>query len=402
MPEDQQSPNSPSTADLVIVGGAHAGHAALRAYLKAGGTGPVILISEDDTAPYRRPPLSKDFLRGESTSDALAMDAEDFYTGGDNELWLNESVTSIDAGNKTLRTGSGREITYRQCILATGSRPTPLDVPGGDTAMGLRFLSEALRLRDAAQTAASAVVIGSGFIGCEAAASLAVRGIAVTMVSTSAGPQAKRLGPDASALIAGWLTDAGVRMHPSSGVQDIEAGRIVRLTDGTELSADMVLNATGVTVRSELAVEAGATMQDGRVVVDESMRTSVPGLLAAGDVALAMNVTAGRHLVVEHWNAAERMGEIAGTMAAGGDAKWAETLGFFSLIGHHMLKYAAWGDGFDEAIPVHHAGGGLTVWYVRDGVTVGVLTSEADDDLDRGRTLVLSGSKPPVEPPPGR
>lgn len=396
MSEDQQSVTSQPAAGLVIVGGAHAGHAAFRAYLKAGGAGPVIMISEDDTAPYRRPPLSKDFLRGESASEALLMSAEDFYTDGDNELLLNESVTSIDAVNRTLRTRSGREITYQHCLLATGSAPTPLDVPGGDTAMSLRFLSDALALRDAAQSGTSAIVIGSGFIGCEAAASLAVRGIAVTLVSTGKLPQEKRLGPDVAQRISGWLDDLGVKMHSDVRVSEIESGRIVRLSDGTEISADLVLSATGVTVRSELAELAGAEMKDRRVVVDASMRTSVPGLFAAGDVAFAMNTTAGRHLVVEHWNAAERMGEIAGTVAAGGEAKWAEPLGFFSLVGHHMLKYAAWGDGFDQATPVHHEDGGLTVWYTRDGVTVGVLTSDADGDLDLGRTLLVSGSKPPV------
>ena len=404
MSVDQQSSTQPSStqqtvADLVVVGGGHAGHSAFSAYLKAGGPGPVILISEDDTAPYRRPPLSKDFLRGESGSDQLAMDPADFYTGGDNELLLDDAVTSIDTAKRMLHTRSGREITYRHCILATGSAPTPLDVPGGDTATGLRFLSEARELRDAAQSATTAVVIGSGFIGCEASASLAVRGIAVTLVSTSSGPQEKRLGPDASSLISGWLEDAGVRMHHNTGVREIEAGHVVRLTDGTELAADLVLNATGVTLRAELAEQAGAEVREGRVVVDEQMRTSVPGLFAVGDVALAMNTAAGRHLAVEHWNAAERMGEVAGTVAAGGEAHWAEPLGFFSLIGHHLLKYAAWADGFDEAIPVHHEGGGLTVWYARDGVTVGVLTSEADDDLDLGRKLLLQGAPPPVAPP---
>ncbi len=395
MPDDQQSAQT-KVAGLVIVGGAHAGHAAFGAYLKAGGAGPVVLISEDDTPPYRRPPLSKDFLRGESAAGALSMENDEFYTGGDNELLLNESVVSIDATSRTLRTRSGREIAYRQCILATGSAPTPLDVPGGDTAMSLRFLSQAQQLRDTAQSAASAVVIGSGFIGCEAAASLAVRGISVTMVSTEPRPQQKRLGPDAAQLISGWLTDAGVTMHHDVQVTEIEAGRIVTLSDGTELSADLVLSATGVTVRSELAEQAGAEVRDGRVVVDATMRTSVPGLLAAGDVAFAMNTAAGRHLAVEHWNAAERMGVIAGTVAAGGEDEWAQPLGFFSLIGHHMLKYAAWGDGYDQAVPVHHEDGGMTVWYTTDGVTVGVLTSEADDDLELGRTLVTTGSKPPV------
>lgn len=383
-------------AALLIIGGGPAAHAALRAYRKAGSAGRVVMVSEDTAPPYNRPPLSKDFLRGESDEDALPLEPPYFYGDGRTQLMLAESVIALDARSKTVRTGSGDEIHYEQCIIASGCEPAKLDVPGVDTVLRLRWLDQARRLRDRAQAARSAVVIGSGFIGCEAAASLAHRGLPVTMVSTETSPQLRRLGPAAAALITGWLESAGVRIHREAEVVGVGAGRVVRLSDGTVLSADLVLSAVGVTPRIELAEQAGAELRRGRVLVDQGMRTSVPGLFAAGDVAMAYNTGARRHLAVEHWGEAERMGEIAGTTAAGEPDQWSNPPGFWSEIGDHTLKYAGWGDGFDEAVPVHHDDGGLTVWYVKDDVTVGVLTSRADDDYDRGQALISAGAPPPV------
>lgn len=386
-----------SAAALVIVGGGPTGHAAVKAYRAAGAAGRVVMISEDTAAPYNRPPLSKDFLRGDSDEDGLPLEPPSFYSDGDTALMLSESVVAIDPLAKTVSIGSGGRISYQQCILATGCEPAELDVPGAGSALRLRWLDQARQLRDRAQTARSAVVIGSGFIGCEAAMSLAQRGLRVTMVSSEAAPQRSRLGMAASALITDWLERGGVQIHRSAKVIGIGGGGIVRLSNGVTLATDLVLSAVGIRPRIELAEQIGADLREGLVVVDERMRTSVPDVLAAGDVAMAYNTGAGRHLAVEHWGEAERMGEIAGTTAAGGWDRWSNPPGFWSEIGGHTLKYAAWGDGFDEALPVHHDNGGLTVWYVKDGATVGVLTSDADDDYDRGQSLVAAGSPPPRE-----
>lgn len=386
-----------SAAALVIVGGGPTGHAAAKAYRAAGGSGRVVLISEDTAPPYNRPPLSKDFLRGESSEDELPLEPPSFYRDLHVELLLADAVTAVDQVGHTVSTRSGERISYHTCILATGCEPSRLDVPGAGRALQLRWLDQARELRERAQTARSAVVVGSGFIGCEAALSLARRGLRVTMVSPEAGPQERRLGTAASTLISGWLEGAGVEILRTSKVVDIADGT-VRLSDGAVLSTDLVLAAVGVQPRIELAEKLGARLRDGRIVVDEHMRTSVPDVLAAGDVVMAYNAGAHRHLAVEHWGEAERMGEIAGTTAAGGDDEWSNPPGFWSEIGDHTLKYAAWGDGFDEAVPVHHDNGGLTVWYLQDGATVGVLTSGADDDYDRGQELVAAGAPAPTEP----
>ena len=384
---------------LVIIGGGPAGLEAARAFREAGGSGEILLISADEHAPYNRPPLSKDFLRGDSEEDSLPLEADEFYADHAIEVRLGAPATALDTTARTLIV-SGAALRYGACILATGAVPKPLAVPGGDGA-GVRYLRsrrDARELRHAAASARSAVVVGSGFIGCEAAASLAGRGLAVTLVSAEKQPQAERLGPATGERIREWLEDAGVVLRLGVEVGGIEDGGRVRLADGTSAEGDLVLVAGGAAPASTLARNAGLTMARDRVQVDAQMRTSRPDVLAAGDVACAFNAAAGRHLSVEHWGEALAMGRVAGETAAGQEASWAEVPGFWSTIGERTLKYAAWGDGFDEARLIDHGDGAFTVWYGRDGATVGVLTHEADQDYERGRRLIEDRQPVPVPP----
>jgi 3-phenylpropionate/trans-cinnamate dioxygenase ferredoxin reductase subunit len=158
-------------AELVVVGGGPAGHSAVQAFRQSGGVGPVVMLSHDTAPPYNRPPLSKDYLRGESDVSALPLEEPEFYSDNGIELRLSETVDELDTADRVVRTQSGAEIGYGRCILALGSVPAELPVPGGESAHTLRWLEQAVRLRDDAQVATTAVVIGSGFIGCEAAAS---------------------------------------------------------------------------------------------------------------------------------------------------------------------------------------------------------------------------------------
>jgi 3-phenylpropionate/trans-cinnamate dioxygenase ferredoxin reductase component len=259
-------------------------------------------------------------------------------------------------------------------------------VTGGDAALQLRSLADAKSLREAAVKADSAVVIGAGFIGCEAAASLAIRGVATTLVAPEPVPQAKRLGEEAGKRIIGLLTDSGARYVGSVQVTGCSGG-VVHLDDGASINCDLILAATGIQPQSELADAAGIKTSDGRIVVDAQMRTSAQNVYAAGDVALAYNSTADRRLAVEHWQDAIDQGEIAGAGAAGQSAAWDGVPGFWTTIGEATLKYHAWGDGFQRARLVDHDDG-FTVWYEADGAAVGVLTYNADDDYDRGENLI--------------
>ena len=357
--------------------------------MEGGAGGDVVLVSADEHLPYNRPPLSKDFLRGESEEDALPLEDGGFYRRHGIEVRLGTRAQALDTGRRVVTLCNGETLSYGWCILATGACPKPLPVPGAE-GPGVRYLRsrrQARELRAAAAAARSAVVVGSGFIGCEAASSLARRGLAVTLVSMEDGPQAARLGEAASGVLRAWLEDDGVSLRLGVEVEAIDAGR-VRLAGQASAEGDLLLVAGGVEPEAGIAAGAGLAVEAGRVRVDAHMRSSAAGVLAAGDVAFAFNAAAGRHLAVEHWGEALAMGQVAGRTAAGLEASWAEVPGFWSTIGDRTLKYAAWGDGFDDASLVDHGGGAFTVWYSHQGVTVGVLTHDADHDYERGRRLI--------------
>jgi NADPH-dependent 2,4-dienoyl-CoA reductase/sulfur reductase-like enzyme len=159
-----------------------------------------------------------------------------------------------------------------------------------------------------------------------------------------------------------------------------------------QLSADVVLVATGVVPNAELAAQIGVALHDGAVPVDASMRSANAFLSAAGDVAWAENRRAGTRLRVEHWGDALAQGEVAGRALAGEHAEWSEVPGFWSTIGSHTLKHAAWGEGFDETRLVEYGDGAFTAWYMQAGVAVGVLTHRRDEDYERGRELIARGA----------
>jgi NADPH-dependent 2,4-dienoyl-CoA reductase/sulfur reductase-like enzyme len=380
---------------LVIVGGGPGALAAARGYRDAGGRGTVTLLTAEDHAPYLRPALSKELLRGETAAAEIALEEDGWYAANEVELRLGTEVAALDPGARTVTLAGGETLAFGACVVATGSEPARLPVPGADHALLLRSLDSAIELERRAADAHSAVVIGSGFIGCEAAASLALRGLRVTLISDEPVPQAARLGRAAGERIATWLTEYGVGLQLGEGVESIEPN-LVRQRGNAPVEADLILMAAGITPRGELAEAAGLEMEDGRVLTDERMRASADGVYAIGDVALALNAAAGRRLHVEHWGEALNQGEVAGRAAAGdGDAAWATAPGFWSTIGTRTLKHVAWGDGFDTDRLVDHEGGAFTVSYGRDGIAVGVLAFERDEDYERGRELVEAGEPLP-------
>ncbi len=384
--------------DLMVVGGGPAGLEAVRAYRDAGADGSVCMISADSVLPYDRPPLSKEYLRGELAARDVASEDAAFWREAAASVRLLTQAVALDPADGFVTLSTGERLGFDSCVLVTGAAPVRLPVPGGGHAdvRRLRSLGQAHLLRQAAAGASTAVVVGSGFIGCEAAVSLAMRGIDVKLVTQERMPQHDRLGPEAGERVAAWLREAGVRLVLGAQVERIVAGHRIELANGGPVEGDVVLVAAGVRPRVELAEAAGLEVRDGRVVVDEHMRTSADKVFAAGDVALAHNATAGRALAVEHWGEALAMGQVAGATAAGAAASWGEAPSFWSDIGGRVLKHVAWGDGFDSARLVDHADGGWTVWYGWDGTTVGALTHDADDDYERGRELVETAAPLPA------
>lgn len=373
---------------FVIIGGGPTALAAARAYRESGGSGRVQMLSGDVDPPYARPPLSKEFLRGEADEGDLPLQDPSFYAEHDIQVRLDDPVVDWDIAQRTVTTAAGDTVPYRRCLYAAGAEPKRPPVPGVDHP-GVRTLRSARsgqELRTTAQGIDSAVVVGAGFIGCEAAVSLSRRGVSTTLLCPEPQPHRQRLGADAGEEILGWLSSEGVIVHTGTRLLGIEDGARVRTDTTPALDPDLVLLATGIAPRTRLAERAGIAIADGRVRTDEQLRTNAAEVYAAGDAALAHNETAGRALPVEHWGEAEIMGEIAGANAAGEHRTWHNAPGFFSVIGDRVLKYAAWGDGFTDTEMVRHDHpyGAFTVWYGHQGVTVGVLTHEADDDYARG------------------
>lgn len=383
------------TDPVVVVGGGPAGFSAATAYRALGGARSVVLLCAEGVPPYRRPPLTKEFLRGAAAEDDLALQAPGEYARQGIDLRLATGVVALDPRGRTVTTDAGERVAYSECVLCTGAEPVRPPLPGID----LRGVQVIRTVRDSARLAASAVpgmrvaVIGSGFIGCEAAVSLAMRGAGVHVVSAEEAPQAGRLGPEIGGRLASWMREAGVELLAGRSLEAIEEdpGALRLVLDDGELRCDRVLVAVGVRPRVRLAEDAGLAVEDGAIVADEALRTSAEGVSCAGDVALAMNASAGRRLRVEHWGEALRQGTIAGARLAGDDgAAWDDVPGFWSTIGHRTLKQAAWGDGWDR-VDVDADARGFTAWYGRRGLLAGVLTHNRDEDYEGGRERVRAG-----------
>ena len=376
---------------LIVVGSGPAGVAAAESFREHNTSGRVRILTTDRDLPYARPPLSKEYLRGQT--DDVGLHPQWWFDHKTIELVHNTTVDGLDLAERSVRAGD-RRFRYDALILACGAAPVAPPMPGGARARVLRSLADAAALREAAKDASTAVVIGAGFIGCEAAASLALRGMSVTLVAPETLPQEARLGSAAAERLRELVIQAGARYVGGVNVEEInDVG--LRLDNGVTIDCDLILAATGVAPQHRLAADAGLDVRDSRIVVDTHMSTSTKGVYAAGDVALARHAAAGRHLAIEHWQDATDQGAIAGTSAAGKRATWDGVPGFWSTIGEATIKYHAWGDGYQRSRMLSHPEG-FTVWYEADDAVVGVLTHNADDDSDLGQRLIAERRPAPV------
>ncbi|MGZ4270860.1 MAG: NAD(P)/FAD-dependent oxidoreductase [Solirubrobacteraceae bacterium] len=377
---------------IVIVGAGPAALSTARSYREAGGEASVELIGAEPHLPYQRPPLTKELLRGELEPADLPLEDEPWFAAHTVTLRRARRAVALDRRARAVRLEGGQQLAYDACVLATGSEPgrPPIDGAQDPGLHTIRTVDDALRLRAAAPAGARAVVIGAGFIACEAAASLVRRGLDVVLAAPEERPQAERLGDRAGELITTLLCEAGVEVRLGAEVERIESRWRVWLNGGEVLPADLVVLGTGVTPRIDLAAAAGLVV-DGAVCVDSSMRSSDPAVLAVGDIAAAQHARAGRRLRVEHWGDALAHGEVAGRTLAGEDAEWTTAPGFWTTIGDHTLKYSAWGGGFDEARVESEGDGRLVVHYLRDGEVVGVLALGDDDAYEAGRRRLEEG-----------
>jgi NADPH-dependent 2,4-dienoyl-CoA reductase/sulfur reductase-like enzyme len=247
---------------LMVVGSGPAGISGAEAFRKHNPDEPICVVTDDSHSPYQRPPLSKEYLRGET--DEIELHPAAWFDERGIEVVRDQRVDGIDVAAREV-SFAGRRRSFRSLVLCSGSAPKPLPLPGGDSALLLRSREDAITLRTAAQDAQSAVGLGAGFIGCEAAASLSALGVDVTLIAPDAVPQATRLGDAAGQRISAALDYAGVQYVGGVEVQAV-VDRGVKLGDGVTLRADSIVAAIGVTPQSALARDAALSTSDSRVL----------------------------------------------------------------------------------------------------------------------------------------
>lgn len=324
---------SPPTS-VGIVGAGAAGVAAAEMLRRCGYAGSIKLFDQLHTAPVDRPNLSKDYLAGHAEAEWVNLRPEEFYTSHNIELIRGEKITRIDPASRHVVTESGAIIKFSALLIATGSTPVKLPIPGADLPLVhyLRTLDDSNAIIAAAQAGKRAVVIGASFIGLEVAASLRDRNVDVTVVGPESLPLERVLGAELGRMVMAEHESKGVTFRLGATVTSI-AFDSVKLSDGTSLPADFVVVGVGVHPNVSLAQDAGLQVDNG-VVVNATLETSAPGIYAAGDIAAWPDPRAGR-IRVEHWVVAELQGQTAARNMLGANEPF--TLSPFFWSRHYDL-----------------------------------------------------------------
>jgi 3-phenylpropionate/trans-cinnamate dioxygenase ferredoxin reductase component len=299
----------------VIVGASLAGAKAAETLRAEGFDGRVVLIGAEHERPYERPPLSKDYLRGEAEREKVYVHDEGFYADQGIDLRLGRTAVDLHTSAQELVLDDGERLRYDRLLLTTGAEPRRLPIPGGqlDGVLYLRSVDDSDVLRERLDRGGTVVVVGAGWIGAEVAASARQRGLEVTVIDPNTVPLERVLGIEAGTVYRDIHTDRGVQMLLDTGVEGfVGDGAVerVRTSDGRELGCDFVVVGIGVQPRTQLAAAAGIAVDDG-ILVDEHLQTSAPGVFAAGDVANAHHPFYGERIRVEHWANALNQGPAA-------------------------------------------------------------------------------------------
>jgi len=342
---------------MVIVGAGMSGALTAAALRDQGFDGRVVLLGDDAERPYERPPLSKSYLMGTSEREAIFVHPSEWYAEHDVELRLKTRVESLDRGKHEAVLVGGERLGYDALLLATGAEPRRLKLTGADLdgVHYLRRVQDSERLREGFGKSSRVVVVGGGWIGLETAAAARAAGIEVTVLERGPLPLQGVLGDELASIFAKLHRDNGVDLRVNAGLSEIlgdgGAVRGVRLSDGSEIAAQLVVVGVGVTPNTSLAQAAGLAVDNG-VLVDEHLRTSDPDIVAVGDIANAQHPILHQRIRVEHWANARRQPPVAATSMLGGDATYDRLPYFFSdqyNLGMEYTGFVAPG-GYDEVV----------------------------------------------------
>lgn len=379
-------------ADIVIVGGGLAGAAVAENYRKSGGAERVLLLSRDPDYPVHRPPLSKEYLRGDESRDKVFVHPPGFYDENGIEVRLETGVRSMDLTAKSLTLDNGDLVAFGRLVLATGSRPRRLPLEGADLdgVFVLRTLRSADALGRAAASARQAVIIGAGFIGMEVAASLTQRGIHCTVVDVGPRMWANLVPEVVSTSIEAYYHQRGVDFRFGAGIKEIQGqtrAESLVLATGERLPADLIVIGVGAQLNTELAEQAGLPVDQG-VVVDEYLRTVHPDVFAVGDIASFPDPVVGRtHL--EHWDNALQQGRAVASALAGTLTPFDHVAYFFSDLFDLSLNMIGYPGGWDDiVVRGTPSDTRFTTIYLREGVIRAALMVNDDEYFDAWAPLI--------------
>jgi 3-phenylpropionate/trans-cinnamate dioxygenase ferredoxin reductase subunit len=366
--------------DNVIVGGGLAGGMIAQSYREAGGQESVLVVGREAHSPYHRPPLTKEFLRGEKPVEELGMHTPQEWREMDVELRLSTEVTSIDPSANTVELAGAERVEFGRLALATGS--TPRTLPG---TVPIRVIEDSQLVGALLQKGGSLGVIGGGFIGVEAAASARMKGLDVTVVAPEAVLWSHLFGERVAGYFQGQLESHGVRVI--NGATELPEGHY-----------DLILAGIGVTPNIDLAKSAGIATDKG-VLTDEWL-VAAPGVWAAGDIAEYQSVIHGRRIRIEHWDVALNQGDYIGRCWAGTeDGPYKVVPYFFSdLADWTWMEYVGPGSP-DDSVDVRGSmdDDDFVAYYSDEqGRLTACLGVNRSDEVNAAKELIAEGGSVPA------
>jgi 3-phenylpropionate/trans-cinnamate dioxygenase ferredoxin reductase subunit len=337
----------------LVIGASHAGAQLAASLRQDGWSGEIVLIGEEPTVPYQRPPLSKAYLAGKTTLDEITIRSSDFYSKQRIQL-LNAHVEAIDRSAGHIVMSTGDTLTYDKLALCTGARPRQLRVPGAELA-GVHYLRTAAdveKIRTSATPGRRVVIVGGGYIGLETAASLRALDLDVTVLEATTRVLERVTAPDVSTFFERIHREEGIDIRTCAKVAALVGDDCVRevlLSTGESIPADLVIVGIGVEPRTELADAAGLVVDNG-IVIDDHARTEDPDIVAAGDCTSHDIARYGRRIRMESVSSAGEQAKVAASTVCGKSRKIEALPWFWSDQYDLKLQIAGLNTGYDEVV----------------------------------------------------
>jgi 3-phenylpropionate/trans-cinnamate dioxygenase ferredoxin reductase subunit len=387
-------------SDFVIVGAGLAGAKAAEALREQGFDGRVILVGAEPHRPYERPPLSKGYLAGKTDREKVFVHAKDWYAEHRVEFTPQLPATRLDRAAHQVELADGTTIGYDKLLLATGSSPRRLEVPGADAdgVHHLRTLDDSDVLRDLLANTGRLVVIGAGWIGLEVTAAARQAGVEVTVVESAELPLLRVLGPEVAQIFADLHIQHGVDVRFGATLAEITTadGKVtgIMLDDGAQIPADAVLVGIGAAPNTGLAEAAGLAVDNG-VLVDAGLRTADPDIFAAGDLANAEHPRLGGRIRVEHWANALKQPKTAAANMLGGDSEYTDLPYFYTDqfdLGMEYVGYVEPGEYDQVVFRGDVPGREFIAFWLKDSRVLAGMNVNVWDVTDPIKALIGSGA----------